>query len=313
MDVIRYRSALFNAWLIGMMVMIAACEPEQPSTRHCKDLIYTAPVVVPSGTLVLGAGAKYPEERRTGSVPIKTFALDRTEVSNAEFQAFVSATGYVSIAERSPDPNLHTEIDRKSLVPGSAVFASPTSNQGQIWKFVEGAYWAAPKGPSSDLTNLSNHPVVHIAYADAVAYAQWKGGRLPSEDEWEYAARGGMLGATYEWGEKAPADLEEPAANTWQGVFPIIDVADDGFEGTSPVGCYAANGYGLYDMTGNVWEWVSAKSGHPNLGVIKGGSHLCSENFCRRFRPAARQPHERDFSTTHIGFRVAYDLPIETH
>ena len=179
-------------------------------------------------------------------------------------------------------------------------------NTAGRWRFIEGASWKAPDGPGSNILKTLDHPVNHIAYADALAYAKWAGGDLPSEAQWEYAARGGLDGAIYDWGDVEPDKQDLPRANTWQGIFPVINRASDGYLASAPVGCYEPNGYGLYDMTGNVWEWVKDSNPQANQGVIKGGSFLCADNYCRRYRPAARHPKELDFSTNHIGFRVVY-------
>ncbi|MEM7492678.1 MAG: formylglycine-generating enzyme family protein [Pseudomonadota bacterium] len=262
------------------------------------------------GRFQMGSDSGYLEERPLRIAEVSAFAIDATEVTNAQFAAFIEDTGYITTAERTPDPKLHPEIPADQLVAGSAVFVSPlVSGSSQWWQFVAGASWKAPEGPGSTLAGRMDHPVIHISYTDALAYANWTGGRLPSEAEWEFAARGGLETARYEWGDEAPNE-GAPKANTWQGAFPLEDTGNDGYQGTAPVGCYAPNGYALYDMTGNVWEWTTAlyDMRNPNSGLIKGGSHLCAANFCQRYRPAARQPQERDFSTSHIGFRVVYDL-----
>jgi formylglycine-generating enzyme required for sulfatase activity len=256
------------------------------------------------GAFTMGSDTGYPEERPARLVEVGAFALTIYEVTNAEFAAFVDDTGYVTVAQRSPDPALHPEIPKDTLVPGSAVFVPPRGAEFW-WQFVPGAYWRAPEGPGSDILERMDHPVVHMAFEDVQAYARWVGGRLPTEAEWEFAARGGLDQATYEWGD-TPPDQGGSRANTWQGLFPVLDTGDDGYLGSAPVGKFEPNSYGLYDMTGNAWEWVATQSN--GMGLVKGGSFLCAENFCRRFRPSARQPQELDFSTNHIGFRVAFDL-----
>lgn len=267
----------------------------------------TEPVRIEGGAFEKGAGAIYPEEGATRRSSVDGFWIDPAEVTNARFARFVAETGYVTVAERAPDPTLHSSIPREALVPGSAVFALLGPDGDGVWRFTPGASWHAPEGSRSTLKGREHEPVVHIAYDDAAAFAGWTGGRLPTEAEWEFAARGGLDGAAYEWGDAAPDDLPERRANTWQGVFPVIDTGADGYQGTAPVGCYAPNGYGLHDMTGNVWEWTADADPAKNLGIIKGGSYLCAENYCRRYRPAARHPQELDFSTNHLGFRVVYD------
>ena len=293
---------------------LAACEADRTAADvavQCAPAMKTTVaerVALPGGEFSMGDARGYPEERPVRTVSVEPFAIDRTEVTNRRFREFIDATGYVTLAERRPDPLLHPDIPPERLVPGSAVFVAPLgSGSPQWWRFVEGAHWRAPEGPGSSIQDRLDHPVVHIAYEDARAFARWAGGALPTEAQWEYAARGGLASARYEWGEEHP-DKGAPKANTWQGAFPLQNSGADGFVGTAPVGCYAANGFGLHDMTGNVWEWTSTQFNpeDDNAGTIKGGSYLCAENYCRRFRPAARHPHERDFSTSHVGFRVVY-------
>lgn len=255
----------------------------------------------------MGASNFYPEERLVRQETLEAFFIEAHEVTNRQFASFVEATGYVTVPEKAPDPAAHPEIPKELLVAGAAVFEmSLTDNSAGRWRFVEGAYWRAPEGPGSDISNRMDHPVVQIAYQDALAYAEWVSGDLPTEAEWEFAARGGLDGADYEWGAAKPDALETPRANTWQGIFPVINSGVDGFLSTAPVGCFEANGYGLHDMTGNVWEWVKDVSPGANSGLIKGGSYLCAENYCQRYRPAARHAQELDFSTNHIGFRVVF-------
>ena len=262
---------------------------------------------LPAGRFMMGSEGFYVEEGPVHEVAIKPFRMDAFEVTNERFAEFVKATGYVTLAERQPDPQLHPDIPQDMLLPGSAVFVPPSVKSANWWHFIPGASWRHPEGPQSSLEGRWQHPVVHIAYEDAAAFAEWAGGRLPAEAEWEYAARGGLDGATYSWGETPPND-EPYRANTWQGPFPLVNTGGDGFVRTSPAGCYEANGYGLYDMTGNAWEWVADTNLQQNQGLLKGGSFLCAENYCRRYRPAARHPQELDFSASHVGFRVAYDV-----
>ena len=267
------------------------------------------------------------------------FWIDRHPVTNAEFAGFVESTGYVTIAERRPNPSEYPDVNPGLLVPGSLVFRPPRGRVGLHdvrfwWVYVHGAYWREPEGPGSNLDGRDVHPVVHVAYGDAQAFAAWAGKELPSEAEWEFAARGGLDGAAFVWGEEF-APEERMLANTWQGEFPWQNLCTDGYEGTSPVGAFPANGYGLHDMTGNVWEWTaddfapyvaaapkacctpgprplvslerSHVAGDPGapIGqkVLKGGSHLCAPNYCLRYRPAARQPQSIDTSACHVGFR----------
>ncbi|MFA5899586.1 MAG: formylglycine-generating enzyme family protein [Hyphomicrobium sp.] len=285
-------------------------------------------VQIPGGAFVMGSDQREPEERSTHLVRVDGFYMDSHEVTNAQFERFVDATGYVTRAERGPDASQHKGLPDDVMGAGSVVFTPPTKD-GDItrwWKYVKGTSWRAPEGPGSTIKGRQNEPVVHVAYEDAQAYAEWLGRELPTEAQWEYAARGGRDDATEIVGA-FDAD-GKPAANTWQGIFPVINTVDDGYVGRAPVGCFKPNPFGLYDMIGNAWEWTSDwyASGHqrapasnplgPNLlqvrlaagatpvKVIKGGSYLCSNNFCTRYRASARQPQEIDLGTSHIGFRT---------
>jgi formylglycine-generating enzyme len=266
---------------------------------------------IPGGRFRMGSDEFYPEERPVRPVAVDGFWIDRGPVTGAEFGRFVEDTGYVAVAERPLDPADFPGANPASLVPGSLVFRmteGPVDLRDalQWWEYRPGATWR--DGPE-------DHPVVHVAYEDAGAYAAWAGKALPTESEWEFAARGGLDGATFAWGDDPMPDGRW-MANTWQGEFPWRNLAEDGYEGTSPVGSFPANGYGLFDMTGNVWEWTTdlfgahdslapcCAPGAPAAGqVLKGGSHLCAPNYCLRFRPAARQPESKDTSAQHIGFR----------
>jgi formylglycine-generating enzyme len=276
---------------------------------------------IAGGAFVMGSEDFYPEERPVRSVDVASFWIDQRPVTVAQFRRFVKATGYGTVAERPLDPAEFPGADRAELVPGSLVFCRTRGpvdlrNFRNWWAYVPGACWTRPEGTASDTYTRGRHPVTQVAYEDAEAYAAWAGKALPTEAEWEYAARGGLEGATYAWGEE-PFPDGQPMANTWQGEFPWDNQLLDGYEGTSPVGAFPANGYGLYDMTGNVWEWTCDPFDHatakaccspsPDDGlarrVIKGGSHLCAPSYCLRYRPAARQAESEDTSTTHIGFR----------
>ena len=289
----------------------------------------------------MGSDHHYPEEGPARTVKVGPFRIDVCPVTNRRFKEFVDATGYVTFAELSPDPAIYVGARPADLVPGSLVF---TMTPGPVnlddfrnwWTWTPGAQWRRPLGPSSSLDGLEDHPVVHVAYPDAVAFARWAGMRLPSEAEWEYAARAGLHRAEFTWGDD---DLQEkaPRANTWQGRFPYENTELDGWTRTSPVGSYEPNGYGLYDMAGNVWEWTSSRYYNPSrrtpqapcctppdrdtltaagsygpfpARTIKGGSHLCTIQYCFRYRPAARQPQTIDTSTSHLGFRcLSRDRP----
>lgn len=249
-------------------------------------------VLIPSGTVLLGEDG--PDHPGT-STPVAAFWIDRHEVTNRQFAAFVAATGHVTRAERDG---------------GSAIFVSPATpvpldNAARWWRFVKGADWRHPQGPGSDLRDRADTPVVHVDREDAAAYALWAGGALPSDPQWERAARGDQTGprTPLSW---AFSQSGKPRANIWEGVFPIRDTGDDGYRGIAPVGCFEASDFGVHDMVGNVWEWVS---GSGPTGVIKGGSYLCAMNYCANFRPAAFQAQESDLGTSHIGFRVAYTEP----
>jgi sulfatase modifying factor 1 len=267
----------------------------------------TGEVALKGGTFTLGAGAKHDDEGPQRTVTVGPFSIDRTEVTNAQFAEFVRATGYVTLSERDPDPALYPGVPKEQLKPSSLVFVGAEAlgdgNPAQWWRVIDGASWKHPKGPGSDLKGRERHPVVHIAYDDARAYARWKGRDLPTEEEWEFAARAGHADAKYEWGD-APLDAKTPQANTWQGVFPAIDTAEDGYKArAAPVGCFPPSAYGLYDLSGNVWEWTSGR--YPDgARLIKGGSYLCADNFCLRYRPAARQPGPPDTGQSHLGFRT---------
>ena len=302
---------------------------------------------VPGGTFRMGDERFYPEERPVHRVAVDGFWIDEHPVTVAEFRRFVKVTGHVTVAETAPDPAEYPDADPELLVPGSLAFRK-TAGRVDLrdvtnwWHWVPGADWRRPEGPDSDVGGRELHPVVHVAYADAEAYARWVGKALPTEAEWEFAARGGVDGAVFTWGDDI-APRGRMMANYWQGEFPWQNLLTDGYEGTSPVKRFPANGYGLYDMAGNVWEWTSdyftrehpadaakaccvprnpraddaARSlvtgepgSHIPRRVIKGGSHLCATNYCLRFRPAARQSEAIDTSTGHIGFRCLMRTPV---
>jgi formylglycine-generating enzyme required for sulfatase activity len=283
-------------------------------------------VWVPGGEFSMGSEDFYPEERPVRRIQVDGFWCDERLVTAADFRRFVRATGYTTVAERPPDPGDYPDADAELLVPGSLVFRKTTGpvqldDLRNWWEYVPGASWRRPRGPGTTINGRDRHPVVHVAYEDAAAYADWAGKQLPTEAEWEFAARGGIDGAIFAWGNEHFPN-RKPMANTWQGEFPWQNLKTDGFERTSPVGVFPPNGYGLYDMCGNVWEWTSdwfsrrdstetqspcCAGGEPGAHiprrVIKGGSHLCAPNYCLRYRPAARQGEAIDTSTGHIGFR----------
>jgi formylglycine-generating enzyme required for sulfatase activity len=295
---------------------------------------------VSGGTFKMGSEQHYPEEQPVHRVSVDGFWIDRYPVTNERFQQFVEATRHVTLAERPPNPADYPGALPEMLYAGSLVFVQPSGpvdrrDISHWWQYLAGADWRHPTGPLSSIDRLMRHPVVHVTFADAEAYAAWAGKELPTEAEWEFAARGGLEGAEYAWGEEL-VQGNRHMANTWQGEFPWSNLVRDGFERTSPVGAFPPNGYGIYDMIGNVWEWTtdwyqprhpdemvkaccvphnprggrledSCDPTQPNIKiprkVLKGGSHLCAPNYCRRYRPAARFPEPVDTSTSHVGFR----------
>lgn len=300
--------------------------------RGTEGMVWIAP-----GRFLMGSDEQYAEEALVHPVSVSGFWIDAHDVTNAQFRRFVEATGYVTLAERQPDLVRHPDLPAAMRAPGSAVFTLPDPSAPGRWRYVAGANWRQPEGPGSSLAGRENHPVVHVAYEDALAYARWLGRELPSEAQWEYAARGGLDGKTYVWGDRF-APEGKPMANTWEGRFPDENRAEDGFSGTSPVGCFMPNGYGLFDMAGNVWQWTRTwyAPGHRNRAeadpegpgeadsfdprqpgipakVIKGGSYLCAPNWCMRYRPSARQAREVDSGTSHIGFRTMARAPAPPH
>ena len=297
-------------------------------------------VWVPGGEFRMGSDHHYPEEAPAHRVRVDGFWIERMPVTNRRFAEFVRATGHVTVAEIMPDPRDYPGALPDMLYAGSLVFQRPRStfdirDWSQWWTFMKGADWRHPYGPHSDSKGRDDHPVVHVAFADAQAYADWAGRALPTEAEWEFAARGGLEGAEFAWGDEfAPGGRH--MANTWQGEFPKVNLRSDGYDRTSPVTAFPPNGYGLRDMIGNVWEWTAdwyapkhdadaAKTCcipknprgadlsdsydpcQPQIRiprkVLKGGSHLCAPNYCRRYRPAARHAEPVDTSTSHVGFR----------
>lgn len=272
-------------------------------------------VAIPAGDYQVGSNRFYPEEAPVRQVSIVSFEIDQAPVTNAEFQQFVDATGYRTVSERPPDPTLYPDLPPEEQIPESVVFLPPPptvdrSEPLSWWALIAGADWRHPQGPDTSLDGLMQHPVVHVAFEDALAYADWAGKRLPTADEWEVAARGGLVDQDYAWGSEKTPDGRW-LANVWQGPFPWDNKETDGWFWTSPVGSFPANGYGLVDVCGNVWEWTSTPyavpQGEQERRVIKGGSFLCADNYCHRFRPSALMGQTLDTATCHMGFRCAAD------
>jgi formylglycine-generating enzyme required for sulfatase activity len=305
-----------------------------PGPQH-GDMVW-----IPGGTFWMGSNHHYPEERPSHRVIVDGFWIDRFPVTNERFAAFVDATGHITTAERPPNPADYPDAIPEMLYAGSLVFVKPACrvplhDASQWWTYQRGADWRHPTGPRSSIAGLERHPVVHVTFGDADAFARWEGKAIPTEAEWELAARGGLDRADYAWGSEL-APVGRQMANTWQGEFPWQNACADGYDGTSPVDAFPPNGYGVSDMIGNVWEWTSDwyQPRHPAeqlkacciprnprggaeptsidpampavripRKVLKGGSHLCAPNYCRRYRPAARFPEPIDTSTCHLGFR----------
>jgi formylglycine-generating enzyme len=306
-----------------------------------RDAAHPANMVwIPGGTFRMGSDAHYAEEAPAHRVAVDGFWIDATPVTNDQFAEFVRATGYVTTAEDAPDPADYPGALPHMVYAGSLTFALPMGpvdlrDSSQWWTLLKGADWRHPYGPDTSIDDLGDHPVVHVTYEDALAFCEWADKDLPTEAEWEFAARGGIDGAEYAWGDEfAPAGRR--MANIWQGEFPCQNLAQDGFRGTCPVAAFPPNGYGLFSMIGNTWEWTSDWYAPTHLPsdpkgccvpenprgardvdsldplqpairiprkVLKGGSHLCAPNYCRRYRPAARYPQPIDTSTSHVGFR----------
>jgi formylglycine-generating enzyme len=301
-------------------------------------------VWIAGGTFRMGSDHHYPEEAPVHNVKVSGFWISKYTVTNADFRRFVEATGYVTVAERPASADDYPGAKPELLVPSSVTFRKADGpvdlrNPYNWWTYVAGADWRHPRGPQSSIDNLLDHPVVHVAFEDAQAYAKWQGQELPTEAEWEFAARGGLDGTEFTWGDEyTPGG--KPMANTWQGEFPWQNLVEDGFEWTAPVGSFPPNGYGLFDMAGNVWEWTTdwyqdhgrikkacCTIDNPRGGereqscdprtpairiprkVMKGGSYLCAPNYCRRYRPAARMAQPIDTSTCHLGFRCIARVP----
>ena len=311
-----------------------------PTAPPQKNMVW-----IPGGTFEMGSNIRsYPEEGPVHTVKVSGFWMDKYPVTNKQFQKFVKATGYVTFAEKAPTKEDYPNADPELLVAGSAVFIKPDRPVDPRsfcwWNYVPKANWRHPEGKGSSIKHRQNHPVVHLAYEDVIAYCEWAGKTLPTEAQWEFAARGGLNGAVFAWGNEI-APKGKAMANIWEGQFPHQNLKSHPPR-TEAIASYPANGYGLYDMIGNVWEWTSDwyQERHPenpkkaccnptnprggsekdsldrNVNpmdqkprkVLKGGSFLCAPNYCARYRPAARHPETIDTSTNHIGFRTIVEV-----
>ncbi len=332
---------------IALLVALVGCKQhEKPdslpvvlkeaATDTTREIVADAMVRIPGGSFQMGTDdPAFADAQPVHKVTVNSFFMDEHEVTNEEFERFVKATGYVTIAERKLDPKDFPTVSPESLVPGSAVFTAPgqpvtLDDPLQWWKYVPGASWHHPKGPQSGIEKLENYPVIHVSYEDALAYANWEGKRLPTEAEWEYAAQGNKPGQKYYWGNELKPGGKW-MANIFQGDFPAKNTGEDGFIGIAPVKSFAPNAYGLYDMDGNVWEWcsdfyrpdyyekspVNNPSGpadsydpdEPNAvkRVQRGGSFLCSDQYCIRYRPGSRGKGEVNSGSDNLGFRCVKD------
>ncbi len=341
---VRISFPVFLWAFIPLLFLGASCKDQNQNMVSVPIEIPEDMAYIPEGTFKFGTNDKmaYPDEGPAVEVEVTAFFMDKTEVTNAQFEKFVEATGYQTVAERAPDweeikaqlpsdtPKPHDSL----LVPGSLVFVPPAhavslDDISQWWQWVPEAAWHSPEGPGSNITGLESHPVVHVAVEDARSYCEWAGGRLPTEVEWEWASRGGNQSQTYPWGDEL-----QPGgafmANTYQGVFPHTDEGKDGYTGTAPVKSYPPNSYGLYDMIGNVWELTADPydaQRHQRLAgklpslesrpmvaglameyVVKGGSYLCSDHYCVNYRSSARQSQAFDSGASNIGFRCIIDI-----
>ena len=314
-------------------LLLLAIAPPAFAANYCPEGM----VFISGGTFRMGDDSlKFPEERSAPNVSVSSFCIDQHEITNAEFAKFVKATDYKTVAEIPLSKEEFPDLPDEQRLAGSLVFQPPKEDAQQVaflswWSWTVGANWQHPFGENSSIKGKDNYPVVHIAYKDAEAYAKWINKSIPTEAQWEYAARGGLDGATYAWGDQ----YSEKKANTWQGIFPFFNTKADGYKGLAHVGSFPPNGYGLYDITGNVWEWTSDffEFGHDRMAhqhnpiasdrhksfdpkkpdesvlhVIKGGSYLCAPNYCSRYRPAARESESPDTGTTHIGFRLVKNI-----
>ncbi|MDX2277480.1 MAG: formylglycine-generating enzyme family protein [Hyphomonadaceae bacterium] len=327
-------NAAVRACVAAVLLALAACAPHaggasgEPvrvcSPAHAALRGQAGEMVwIPRGETTIGSvdNGGYPEEWPPRDVVVDGFWIDRSEVTNAQFAAFVAATYYVTVAERRLSAEDNPGLPPELLEPGAAVFSPPQEidsleNVAQWWRFTPGANWRHPLGPESSIEGREDYPVVQVAFEDAQAYARWAGRELPTEEQWERAARGAQRTSLYIWGDD-PHPNGQQRANSWQGLFPVQNTQEDGFRGVAPVGCFEPNDFGLYDMAGNVWEWTRSpystapdrSGGDDAFMTIKGGSFLCAPNYCGRFRPAARQAGDTLLGTNHTGFRTVSNTP----
>ncbi len=339
-SVLSFLPFILGGLVVGLVVLLVVLSikpgPFDPLAEA--DSADPTMVSIPGGTFLMGSDDGPTDERPAHAVTLRPFRMDETEVTNAQYAKFVKATGYKTIAERQPDAAKYPGANPAVLRPGSATYFPVESTTDPRtwdapyppwWKYTAGACWKHPTGPGSDLRGKMTHPAVHIAWEDAAAYAKWAGKRLPTEAEWEYAARGGLEKQEFCWGSAKQGESGVWRANTFQGTFPHADSGADGFVGTSPVRSFAANGYGLHDMSGNVWEWcgdwyqpdyyrdspkvnptgpeTGALDGEHPQRVRRGGSFLCDHEYCRRYLPAARDKNPEDSGASHTGFRCVKD------
>jgi len=336
--------ACLYAIYFGQPSSVVAAQAEETEGSQCGELFQDSDKIdankglvwVEGDSFAMGSDDHYRDEGPVRNVSVDGFWIDAHEVTNAQFTRFIEETGYITVAERPVDPEDWPDAPPELLKPGSAVFRMPerllSTDILQWWLYMPGANWQHPAGPDSSIEGRENHPVVHVAYEDALAYAEWAGRDLPTEAQWEYAARAGT-DTEYPWGgELAPGGQHK--ANTWQGMFPVQNSETDGYLSSAPVGCFPPNDFGLYDMIGNVWEWTTdyyARTRDPNvtdnptgppedqsfdsnnpgvfMRVIKGGSFLCAPNYCMRYRPAARHAQDTGIGSDHIGFRTVLNEP----
>ena len=324
----------YAVYICGLFLLAQSAAAQPAMATHSSNSCLAelaGQVWIEGAEFIMGDDTTYKEEGPAHTVSVSGFWLDAHEVTNVQFAKFVGETGYVTVAEQSPDPaDWPEDVPAEFLEPGSILFTPPAPGQqvGNWWSWVAGTNWRHPDGPDSNIVGKDNYPVIHIAFEDAEAYAKWAGRSLPSEAQFELAARN-RKNSRYAWDGNVLAPDGRHHANTWQGSFPVENIPEDGYAGLAPVGCFEANSYGVYDLIGNVWEWTSnwyypehdpsdsqnpagpsqqesfsSNHGEAIARVIKGGSYLCAENYCLRFRPAARQAQDSGLGTSHIGFRT---------